>query len=193
MAEGALRLDGWRIDVANMTGWIRDDNFNREIANTIRATMDEVSPETFLIGEFTSDAANHVEGDNYQSTMTYSNFTRPTWRWLWNPKEKKRRGPGWRWPQGNWCSRACSAPPKICRHLPLARSHAQPKCPGHPRHRQVQDLRDSRCSAGSSRHAVHLPGHPHDLSGDEFGLDGWNGESSRTPMPWNLERQRIRP
>ena len=64
-------LDGWRIDVANMTGWIRDDNFNREIANTIRATMDEVSPETFLIGEFTSDAANHVEGDNYQSTMTY--------------------------------------------------------------------------------------------------------------------------
>jgi alpha-glucosidase len=26
------------------------------------------------------------------------------------------------------------------------------------------------------------------FAGDEFGLDGWNGESSRTPIPWRGER-----
>jgi alpha-glucosidase len=34
-----------------------------------------------------------------------------------------------------------------------------------------------------------FPGIPVIWSGDEFGLDGLNGEQSRTPMPWNNERK----
>ena len=33
-----------------------------------------------------------------------------------------------------------------------------------------------------------FPGIPVVWAGDEFGLDGWNGENSRTPLPWNDER-----
>jgi alpha-glucosidase len=33
-----------------------------------------------------------------------------------------------------------------------------------------------------------FPGIPVIWAGDEFGLDGFNGESSRTPIPWNNER-----
>ena len=33
-----------------------------------------------------------------------------------------------------------------------------------------------------------FPGIPVIWAGDEFGLDGWNGENSRTPIPWNDER-----
>ena len=182
-------LDGWRIDVANMTGWIRDDNFNREIANTIRATMDEVSPETFLIGEFTSDAANHVEGDNYQSTMTYSNFTRPTWRWLWNPKEKRDEG------QVGVGRKGIGAHELVQLHQRFAGIF-----PWHVRMHNLNalDTHDTGrfktfAIPGAQRVAAGMqftfPGIPMIFSGDEFGLDGWNGESSRTPMPWNLERQ----
>jgi alpha-glucosidase len=32
-----------------------------------------------------------------------------------------------------------------------------------------------------------LPGVPMIFAGSEFALKGWNGESSRTPMPWNRE------
>jgi alpha-glucosidase len=45
---------------------------------------------------------------------------------------------------------------------------------------------------GAQRIAVGLqftmPGIPMIFAGDELGLDGWNGESSRTPMPWGGER-----
>jgi alpha-glucosidase len=34
-----------------------------------------------------------------------------------------------------------------------------------------------------------LPGIPVIFAGDEFGLDGSNGENSRTPIPWNNERE----
>jgi alpha-glucosidase len=35
-----------------------------------------------------------------------------------------------------------------------------------------------------------LPGQPLVFAGDEFGLTGWNGEASRTPMPWNRPADR---
>ena len=182
-------LDGWRIDVANMTGIIREDNFNREVANTIRNTMNEVNPDTFLIGEFTSDAANHVEGDNYQSTMTYSNFTKPTWRWLWNPTDSREEG------QVGVGRKGISAKQFVELHNNFAGIF-----PWHIRLHNLNalDTHDTGrfktfTIAGSQRVAAGLqftfPGIPMIFAGDEFGLDGTNGESSRTPIPWNGERE----
>ena len=182
------KLDGWRIDVANMTGWIREDNFNREVATTIRKTMDEISPETFLIGEFTSDAANHIEGDTYQSTMTYANFTKPTWRWLWNPQETREEG------QVGVGRKGIPATDFVKLHNQFAGIF-----PWHLRLHNLNAL-DTHDTGrfktftidGSQRVAAGLqftfPGIPMIFAGDEFGLDGWNGESSRTPIPWNNER-----
>ena len=182
-------LDGWRIDVANMTGWIREDNFNREIGKVIRSTMDEVSPDSFLIGEFTSDAANHVEGDSYQSTMTYSNFTRPVWRWLWNPKEKREEG------QVGVGRKGIAASDVMQLHKQFAGIF-----PWHVRMHNLNAL-DTHDTGrfktftipGAQRVAAGMqftfPGIPMIFAGDEFGLDGWNGESSRTPIPWNGERK----
>ncbi len=50
-------IDGWRIDVANMTGRIRDEDLYDEVAKTIRNTMVSVNPDTIMLGEYTSDAA----------------------------------------------------------------------------------------------------------------------------------------
>ena len=187
--KGSYKLDGWRIDVANMTGWIGSDNYNREVAQIIRKTMDEVSPETFLIGEFTSDAANHVEGDTYQSTMTYANFTRPTWRWLWNPKVKREEtqlGPG---------RKEIAGTEFVKLHNLFAGTF-----PWHVRMHNLNalDTHDTGrfktfAIPGAQRVAAGLqftfPGIPMIFAGDEFGLDGYNGEHSRTPIPWNSERE----
>ena len=47
--------------------------------------------------------------------------------------------------------------------------------------------------SGSQRVAAGLqftfPGIPHVYAGDELGLDAETGEGSRTPMPWNGERE----
>lgn len=182
-------LDGWRIDVANMTGVIRGDDHNRDVANTIRKTMTEVNPNSFLIGEFTSDAANHVQGDNYQSTMTYANFTRPTWRWLWNPTDSRSEG------QIGVGRKGISAAQYMELHNRFAGTF-----PWHLRLHNLNAL-DTHDTGrfktftipGSQRVAAGLqftfPGIPMIFAGDEFGLDGLNGEFSRTPMPWNGERK----
>lgn len=186
--KAPYKLDGWRIDVANMTGWIRADDYNREVAQTIRKTMDSVSPDSFLIGEFTSDAANHVEGDTYQSTMTYSNFTRPAWRFFWNPKDEREEG------QVGVGRKGISAKQFVELHNSFAGTF--------PWHLRIHNLNalDTHDTGrfktftieGSQRVAAGmqftLPGIPMIFAGDEFGLDGYNGENSRTPIPWKNER-----
>jgi alpha-glucosidase len=182
-------LDGWRIDVANMAGLIREDDLNQEIASEIKKTMQEVSEETFLVGEFTADASTRVIGDNYQSAMTYSNFTRPIWRWLWNPKEKreeKQIGVG---------RKGITATQMIELHKEFASTF-----PWHVRLHNLNalDTHDTgrfKTFAIPSSHRVAatlqftLPGIPMLFAGDEFGLDGTTGEESRTPIPWNGERK----
>src|SRR5690606_15669200 len=69
-------LDGWRIDVANMTGRYRDEDLNGEVRRAIRRTMIEVNPDTLLVGESTNDASfSDFEGDAWHGAMTYANFT----------------------------------------------------------------------------------------------------------------------
>ena len=183
-----FKLDGWRIDVANMTGWIREDYYNREVAQTIRKTMDEVGEDTFLIGEFTSDAAEFVEGDSYQSTMTYANFTRPVWRWLADTKqtrEENQLGPG---------RKGISAHQFIELHNQFAGTFPWQLRMHNLNALDTHDTGRFRTFAleGAQQVAAGLqftfPGIPMIFAGDEFGLDGYNGENSRTPIPWDGER-----
>ena len=86
-----FNLDGWRIDVANMTGRLGDEDLNAEVRRTIRATMLEVNPDTILLGESTNDAASDFQGDAWHGAMTYTPFTRPLWSWLHEPGSRGRR------------------------------------------------------------------------------------------------------
>ena len=185
--KAPYQLDGWRIDVANMTGRIRQEDHNQAVANTIRETMNEVNPDSFLIGEFTADAASFIQGDNYQSAMTYSNFTRPIWRWLWNKEvatEENQIGAG---------RKAITAAQFRKLHESFAgtfpwhlRLHNLNALDTHDTGRfKTFALPDSQRVAAGLQFT--LPGIPMIFAGDEFGLDGENGESSRTPIPWDGE------
>ena len=187
--QAPFNLDGWRIDVANMTGWIHEDNMNKEIGRVIRKTVLETKPESFLIGEATSDAAELFDGDGYMGAMTYSNFTRPLWRWLWNPSEKRQEG------QVGVGRKGISGFDFIELHNRFAGTF-----PWHMRlcNLNALDTHDTGrfktfAIPGSQKVAAGLqftfPGIPMIFAGDEFGLDGYNGENSRTPIPWNGERK----
>jgi len=121
--------------------------------------------------------------------MTYSNFTRPTWRWLWNPKDDREEG------QVGVGRKGIAAKDLMELHNSFAGTF-----PWHIRLHNLNalDTHDtgrfkSFTIPGAQRVAAGLqftfPGIPMIFAGDEFGLDGANGEYSRTPIPWNGERE----
>jgi alpha-glucosidase len=77
-----FELDGWRIDVANMTGRQGALDVNREVARDIRATMAAMGGERWLVAEHCHDATADLVGDGWHGTMAYTWFTRPVWCWL---------------------------------------------------------------------------------------------------------------
>ena len=75
-------LDGWRIDVANMTGRNGPHDDTAAVARLMRSTLDAVRPGSALIAEHCHDASGDLTGDGWQGTMNYTGFTRPVWSFL---------------------------------------------------------------------------------------------------------------
>ena len=55
-------LDGWRIDVANMTGRLGADDLAHEVARALRRTMAQVRPDAWLLAEHGHDASLDLMG-----------------------------------------------------------------------------------------------------------------------------------
>ncbi|HEY9562299.1 MAG TPA: glycoside hydrolase family 13 protein, partial [Nocardioides sp.] len=75
-------LDGWRIDVANMTGRLGAQDINHEVARRVRRTVADLNPEGLVLGEHNHDATGDVPGDGWHGIMNYSGFSWPVWEWL---------------------------------------------------------------------------------------------------------------
>ncbi|KRE30016.1 glycoside hydrolase family 13 protein [Agromyces sp. Soil535] len=182
-------LDGWRIDVANMTGRLGGEDLNAEVRQAIRRTMLDVNPDTILLGESTNDAASDFQGDAWDGAMTYTPFTRPLWSWLQEPGSVGGGGIGFALQRvPNYDGRDFhAAHVRFAAEFPwrtrLATMNAL----------DTHDTPRFRTSARSGTVpvafglAVTLPGIPVVWAGDEFGLTGIDGEASRTPIPWGSE------
>ncbi|MDQ0894623.1 glycoside hydrolase family 13 protein [Agromyces ramosus] len=184
-----FNLDGWRIDVANMTGRLGAEDLNAEVRQTIRRTMLDVNPDTILLGESTNDAASDVQGDAWHGAMTYTPFTRPLWSWLLEPGS----------PAGGGIGFPLAAVPSYDGHEFLE-THLR-FAAGFPWRTRLATMNalDTHDTPRFGTHArpgtlpvalglaVTLPGIPVVWAGDEFGLTGVDGEASRTPIPWGSE------
>ena len=178
-------LDGWRIDVANMSGRLGAIDVNHDVARTIRAAATAINPEAWVIGEHNHDASSDIDGDGWHGTMNYSGFSWPVWSWLraeetdarpfGRPVGVPRRSGhalvaalrewraryGWRAAQQSWN---------------ILSSHDSARI-----RTLVRDPAVHRVAAGLQ---FTLPGTPMVFAGDEIGLEGVTGEDGRRTMPW---------
>lgn len=183
-------LDGWRIDVANMTGRLGAVDVAHEVARAVRRTATAERADAWVIGEHNHDATGDVDGDGWHGAMNYSGFSWPVWSWLRDPASPARA---------------------FGRPVPV------PRRDGHALVRALRDWQGSlgwrataagwnilgshdsariRTVVGSA--AVHrvaaglqftMPGIPMVFAGDEIGLEGVLGEDSRRPMPWQRREE----
>ena len=181
-------FDGWRIDVANMTGRYRDEDLNEDVRRTIRRTMVEVNPDTLLVGESTNDASGgDFTGDAWHGAMTYANFTRPLWNWLSVPGSPAGGGLGMTLGRTSDYTGVefYAAHREFAAAFPWrTRLHVMNALDTHDTPRFATSAREGVVPVAVGL-AMTMPGIPVVWAGDEFGFTASDGEEARTPIPWD--------
>ncbi len=183
-----LGLDGWRVDVANMTGRYRDVDLNREVSRWMR----EQVGDRLLVAEHGHDFRPDLAVRGWHGVMNYSGFMRPLWTWLLrdDPQPEQQRQ-FWGIPVGVPQldgAAAVAAMRQFRAGVPWeAAIHSWNLLDSH-------DVARFRTVAGTpERHLVGIglqmttPGVPMLFAGDELGLEGAWGEDARRTMPWGSE------
>ncbi|WDZ86761.1 glycoside hydrolase family 13 protein [Micromonospora cathayae] len=181
------RLDGWRVDVANMTGRRGADAYTHEVAALLRAVAADTRPDALVMAEHGHDHTGDLDRDGWHGTMNYVGFTDPVWSWL-------RAGddpvPNFLGTPGGVARRdghAMLATMNTYRSLVSWRSysHSWQLLGSHDSARIRTVVGDAARQEVAAGLLATLPGTPMVYAGDELGLTGGNGEGSRTPMPWH--------
>lgn len=185
-------FDGWRVDVANMTGRSAADDYAHEVARSLRRALPS---DAMFVAEHAHDATGDLDRDGWQATMNYGGFTRPLWSWLRSDTCALDNFLGY---PGGVPVRDGQSTLDTIRNF-----SSQMSWRSYVHSWQLLDSHDSariRTVTGSAqRHVIALalqatlPGTPMVFAGSEFGLTGINGEHSRTPMPWNRPTDRDEP
>jgi alpha-glucosidase len=177
-------LDGWRVDVANMTGRRAADSYTHEVAARLRAAAARVRPEALVVAEHCYDASGDLDRDGWHGTMNYAGFSRPLWSWLGadraptdflGPAGLVRRGGAAMQASLRWFAAGMSWR-SLTHSWTLLGSHDTP--------RVASLLGDARMVEVALGLQMAYPGTPMVFAGDEFGLHGVNGEDARRPIPW---------
>lgn len=181
-----FRLDGWRVDVANMTGRHRDTDLTHEVARTVRATMAAVRPDALLVSEHFHDASADLQGDGWHANMNYMGFSRPVWAWLM-PPDTPLRDHGLPFARTRRPGGAVAATMRdFASQVPWQVTEVQwNMVTSHDTARIRTVVGDPRLVEVAAGLMFTYPGTPVVFAGDEIGAEGWNGESGRVTMPWD--------
>ncbi len=183
-----FNLDGWRIDVANMTGRLRQLDLNAQVARATRATFEVAGGDRWLVGEHFHDAAADTPGDGWHGVMNYSGISRPITSWLGKvgTLHGMGTGPGQDARNGVAMMRAFDAVRAAMSwsvmngSMSLLSSHDTARW-------RTMCTSDEAALVGAGM-LMTLPGAPCFTYGDEIGLTGVDNEESRLPMPWGDDR-----
>lgn len=187
---GADGLDGWRIDVGNMTGRLGAIDVNHDVFRDVRSTMAAVNPDTWLLGEHCHDATADLRGDGWHGVMAYTWFTRPLWSWLTLGATADLRLLGIPGPfpaiggdglADTYAALTAGVPWRsVAASMTLLDSHDTPR------------FASAAMSAAHQRVGIGLlmtmPGVPMVFAGDEVGVVGADRDLARQPFPWDDSR-----
>ena len=178
-------LDGWRVDVANMTGRWRDVDVNHDVARQMRTSMGKRFPEALLVGEHFHDYTVDMPGDGWHGVMNYAGFCKPAWTWL-RKESKDPRFLGAPIPvplldagavaetMRDFTSRI--AWQSLVHSFNLVGSHDVPR---------IRTLVGAEGVEPAAALLFTFPSMPMLTYGDEIGMEGSFGEDGRRPMPWD--------
>ncbi|HVM17464.1 MAG TPA: glycoside hydrolase family 13 protein [Gaiellaceae bacterium] len=179
-------LDGWRIDVANMTGRRGALDVNAEVAAAVCAA----AGDAVVVAEHAHDFRGDLLGGGWTGTMNYAGFMRPAWGWLRRDDlpEGLKRG-FWAMPIGvpHLDGAAAVATMRAFRAgVPWESTlHSWTLLDSHDtaRFRTVAGSRAAQLAGVGLQ--MTTPGVPMVFAGDELGLEGEWGEDARRTMPWD--------
>lgn len=179
-------LDGWRIDVAQMTGRHMDTDINREVSQLVAAEVAAAGGK-YLVGENVHDFRADAGLAGWHGVMNYSGFTKPLWTWLVRPQA----------PFDTWFGLPIAAWPNLpgpsvaatmraysgvpwnhqLASMTLISSHDSPR---------IATITDDPALVEVAVAAMFThPGIPMIWAGDEVGSQGVKGEDGRRPFPWH--------
>lgn len=181
-------MDGWRIDVGNMTGRYLGQDINQEIARGIRKAVDETNSKAWLIAENADHSPSDLDGFGWHGTMNYNGFARPLVNWFNNPANGIANFSGL--PGANpkfggvgtvAIMRAFAAGipwRSLVASMVLLDSHDT------ARFRTVVHC-DEAAHLAAATLLLTYPGVPSIFAGDELGLEGAWGEDARRTIDWD--------
>ncbi|MEU5904298.1 glycoside hydrolase family 13 protein [Micromonospora sp. NPDC047527] len=180
-------LDGWRVDVANMTGRRGADSYTHEVARLLREVVAETRADGLVLAEHGHDHTGDLDRDGWHGTMNYVGFTDPVWSWL---RHGAAPVPNFLGTPGGAQRRDTAAVLSTMdayRSLVSWRSyvHSWQLLGSHDSARIRTVVGDAARQEVAAGLLATMPGTPVIFAGDELGLTGVNGEESRTPMPWH--------
>ena len=180
-------IDGWRLDVANMTGNFWHHQRDREIWLEMRQAIKAENPDAFMMGEYFQDSSPHLQGDELDASMNYQGFNTPVRRWL----GKGDHGV----PQGHAFGDPHPLPTESLALQWQAYLTSIPYAIALQQFNQIgsHDITRPLRVAGGDRDLVKagaallmgFPGVPCVYYGDEIGMDGGTDPDNRRCMPWD--------
>ena len=179
-------LDGWRIDVANMTGRHRDQDLYVEVAELIRNAVGD----GLLIAEHGHDFRADLPAAGWHGVMNYAGFMRPLWAWLRGddlPDELERTFHGVPTGVPRLGGREVVSTMETFR-AGVAWTHALHSWSvlgsfDSARFRTVAGTRERQLVGVGMQ--MTAPGVPLVCAGDELAVEGAWAEDGRRPMPWD--------
>ncbi|MCA9890842.1 MAG: maltodextrin glucosidase, partial [Anaerolineae bacterium] len=194
-ADSALRfwlnepysIDGWRLDVANMTGNLRENQLDHEVWHEMRPYIKGEHPQAYLLGEYFMDGTPHLAGDELDASMNYTGFNIPARRWIGGEDVGVADGKPWGDTELLPSSAVAEQWLRFMAAVPYAITLQQfNQLCSHDTTRILRVAGEDKAlvRAGAAL-LIGFPGTPCIYYGDEIGMTGGKDPDNRRCMPWD--------
>ncbi|GAC1349315.1 MAG: maltodextrin glucosidase [Ktedonobacteraceae bacterium] len=182
-----FRIDGWRLDVANMLARQGESQLEHKVGRGLRKAVKATAPQAYLIGENFFDGSQQLQGDELDATMNYRGFGVPLEQWLvgfdaslaWRPEMQELNMLPTEALAEQWRAFMAAIPWQIAaQQFNLLGSHDT---------RRIQTIvgEDETLARIAVALLFTFPGVPSIYYGDEIGMVGGNDPDCRRCMSWD--------